>query len=73
MLLHAWNGYTLHAWGYDELKPISNTGRNWLGPAGLAATIVDSLDTLYIAGLFDEYKAARDFVATKLSFNQVLI
>src|SRR3954451_12013741 len=26
--LHAWRGYTKYAWGYDELRPVSNAGRN---------------------------------------------
>ena len=69
-MLHAWNGYEKYAWGHDELKPVSKTGRNWMG-AGLAATIVDSLDTLWIMGLRDEYKKARDYVEEKLNFDKV--
>ena len=34
----------------------------------MGATIVDGLDTLYIMGLEDEFKAGRDWVATQLSF-----
>ena len=37
------DGYTEHAWGRDELRPVSNRSRdNW---GGLAVTMVDSLDT----------------------------
>lgn len=32
---------------------------------GLGATVIDSLDTLYIMGLADEFKAARTFVAER--------
>lgn len=46
--LHAWNGYRTYAWGQDHLRPISKTGQDWFG---LALTLVDSLDTMYIMGL----------------------
>ena len=55
-----------YAFGQDELKPVSNTGYNWLG---MGATIVDALDTLWIMGLKDEFKQARDWVATSLNLN----
>lgn len=46
---HCWDGYRKYAWGYDELKPVTKTkANNWLN---MGATIVDSLDTLYIMGL----------------------
>ena len=41
---HAWKGYKDHAWGKDEVAPISGTYRDTFG--GWAATLVDSLDTL---------------------------
>jgi len=63
---HAWTGYVRFAFGQDELKPVSNTGYNWLG---MGATIVDGLDTLWILGLKDEFKQARDWVATSLNLN----
>jgi len=63
---HAWDGYVRYAFGQDELKPVSNTGYNWLG---MGATIVDSLDTLWIMGLRDEFKQARDWVASSLNLN----
>lgn len=62
-------GYEAYAWGYDELRPNSRTGRNWLGHLGLAATIVDSLDTLYIMGLDQQYNRAADYVIKNLNFN----
>ncbi|OHS94442.1 Mannosyl-oligosaccharide 1,2-alpha-mannosidase MNS2 [Tritrichomonas foetus] len=58
--LHAFHGYSNTCWGQDEIQPISNTCKNTLG-AGL--TIVDSLTTLYIMNLTDEYQKAREFVA----------
>jgi hypothetical protein len=43
---HAWRGYVAHAWGYDELKPVSRQGVDNFGGFGL--TIVDSLSTLWL-------------------------
>jgi len=56
-MLHAWNSYVKYAWGMDELQPQSKNGINSFG--GLGATLVDSLDTLYIMGLKDEFQKAR--------------
>jgi len=35
------------------------------------ASIIDSLDTLYIMGLMDEYKDAKEWVETSLDLNSV--
>lgn len=37
-----------YAFGFDELKPVSRAGKNSFEHLG--ATIVDSLDTLWIMG-----------------------
>lgn len=47
---HAWRGYKEHAWGHDNLKPVSGMAFDWFS---LGLTIVDSLDTAYIMGLTD--------------------
>ncbi|CAF0903570.1 unnamed protein product [Brachionus calyciflorus] len=64
--LHGWKGYKENAWGQDELKPISKTSSSWFN---LGLTIVDSLDTIYIMNLQDEFKEARDWVESKLNFD----
>ncbi len=46
---HAWAGYKKFAWGKDDLRPVSKTGRDSGYAMGL--TIVDSLDTMIIMGL----------------------
>ncbi|PSR81453.1 glycoside hydrolase [Coniella lustricola] len=46
----------------DALLPVSGGGRDQFG--GWAATLVDSLDTLWILGLRDEFDEAVDAVAT---------
>ncbi|CAD6247079.1 unnamed protein product [Miscanthus lutarioriparius] len=67
-MLHAWNSYVKYAWGQDELQPQSKNGVNSFG--GLGATIVDSLDTLHIMGLKDEFQKARDWVTESLNFDK---
>ncbi|KAF9595357.1 hypothetical protein IFM89_000275, partial [Coptis chinensis] len=57
-MLHAWTCYENYAWGQDELQPQTKNGVNSFG--GLGATLIDSLDTLYIMG----------WVANSLDFNK---
>ena len=45
---HSWKAYKEHAWGKDQLKPISKTSHTWFD---LGLTLIDSLDTMYIMGL----------------------
>lgn len=73
MMKHSWDSYVKYAWGQNELKPISRKGHSAsiFGSTAFGATIVDGLDTLYIMGLEDEFKAGRDWVATQLSFQGV--
>ncbi|KAK7223343.1 hypothetical protein V2G26_011346 [Clonostachys chloroleuca] len=54
--LASWHAYKKHAWMADELRPMSGEKHNALG--GWAATVVDSLDTLWIMGLHDEFAKA---------------
>ncbi|KAH8342045.1 hypothetical protein KR059_010090 [Drosophila kikkawai] len=63
---HSWAGYKKYAWGHDNLKPISQYSHEWFG---LGLTIVDSLDTMYIMGLDDEFKEARDWIDHSLRFD----
>ena len=60
MFVHAWTGYKTHAWGHDELTPVSKGFNDRWGGWGI--TIVDSLDTLAILGLHDELRLAREHV-----------
>ncbi|KAK4922069.1 glutamine-dependent NAD(+) synthetase [Elasticomyces elasticus] len=52
-LLHSWEGYKQHAWLQDEVIPLSGTYNNGFG--GWGATLVDTLDTLWIMGLKKEF------------------
>jgi len=57
---HAWDGYKRHAFGHDELLPVSRKGADPWG--GMGTTLVDSLDTLWIMGLSKEFYEGRDWV-----------
>ncbi|XP_064649601.1 endoplasmic reticulum mannosyl-oligosaccharide 1,2-alpha-mannosidase-like [Lineus longissimus] len=63
---HAWTAYRKHAWGHDELKPISKSYSTWFD---VGLTLIDSLDTMFIMGLKEEFKEARTWVEQKLSFH----
>ncbi|KAM1716987.1 hypothetical protein ACFX11_024882 [Malus domestica] len=67
-MIHAWSSYEKYAWGQDELQPQSKNGVNSFG--GLGATLVDSLDTLYIMGLHEQFQKAREWIATSLDFDK---
>ncbi|KAG0148352.1 hypothetical protein CROQUDRAFT_60737 [Cronartium quercuum f. sp. fusiforme G11] len=57
---HAWEGYKKYAWGFDEVKPLTNRGVNTF--AGWGATIMQCLDTLLIMNMTREYNYARTHV-----------
>ena len=66
--LHAWNGYKRHAWGHDELRPLSRDGKDWHA-APLLMTPVDALDTLLLMGMTEEAEKTRAFVVENLRFD----
>ena len=53
---HSWNGYSKHAWLHDEVAPLSGKHKDTFN--GWAATLVDSLDSLWIMGFHDEFDRA---------------
>lgn len=53
---HAWHGYKDRAWMSDELSPISGGAATTFG--GWAATLVDSLDSLWLMGMLDDFEEA---------------
>lgn len=67
--LHAWQGYKRHAWGHDDLAPLSRKPRDWYAKS-LLMTPVDALDTLILMGFDDEAAAVRELIANKLDFDQ---
>ncbi|KAI0880262.1 glycoside hydrolase family 47 protein [Annulohypoxylon maeteangense] len=56
-----WGAYKKYAWMKDALKPLSMGYQDQF--SGWAATLVDSLDTLWIMGLREEFDEAVDAVS----------
>ena len=57
---HAYRGYEDYAFPQDELRPITGKGMNQYN--GWGVTAFDSLDTLYLLGMKDEYNRALKLV-----------
>ena len=66
--IHAWDGYKKYANGYDELKPLSKTGKNWYNHS-LLMTPVDAWDTFEILGLTKQANEAKELILNNLNFN----
>ncbi|CAG9558716.1 unnamed protein product [Danaus chrysippus] len=64
---HAWKGYKEHAWGHDNLKPVSGMAFDWFS---LGLTIVDGLDTAYIMGLNEEFQEGKEWINNELIFTK---
>lgn len=66
----AWGNYEEHAFGGDEVEPKRGVrlGNVW---GGIACSLVDGMDTLWVMGLRDEFARARDYVAHKLRFDHL--
>ena len=62
-IAHAFDGYAAHAWGQDELRPLSRSGKNTF--CGTGATIVDSLSTLWLANLTERFNKAADWALSR--------
>lgn len=73
MIKHAWDGYVKYAFGENELKPISKTAykSGVFGNTKMGVTLVDSLDTLYISGLRNEFNQAKKWVEEKFHIDEV--
>ena len=69
----SWAGYRAKAWRQDELSPKSGKYRNPF--CGWGATLVDSLDTLWLMDLTDEFEdavnAVKDIDFTTSSRNDI--
>lgn len=74
MMKHAWDNYVKHAWGKNELKPISKRAHSSgiFGNMQWGGTIVDGLDTLYIMGLEEEYMMGRNWIANELDMDNIV-
>ncbi|CAD5126115.1 DgyrCDS14288 [Dimorphilus gyrociliatus] len=64
---YSWKAYKTFAWGHDELRPLTKSSSEWFG---VGLTLIDSLDTMYIMGLHDEFNEAKNWVAKELTFDK---
>ncbi|CAN0098650.1 unnamed protein product, partial [Ectocarpus sp. 12 AP-2014] len=62
----AWKGYTTHAWGTDELNPLTRRGKTSFR---LGLTIVDSMDTLWLAGEREEFARCLHWVTNVMNLD----
>jgi hypothetical protein len=65
---HAWTGYLTYARGFDALKPLSKSGRNWYNTSFLM-TPVDAFDTFILLGMKEEANEAKSMILSGLSFD----
>ncbi|KAL8909321.1 MAG: hypothetical protein Q9207_000331 [Kuettlingeria erythrocarpa] len=61
----SWEGYRKNAWMQDELSPVTGNYKNPF--CGWAATLVDSLDSLWMLGMKEEFEEAAEAVG-KIDF-----
>lgn len=67
MFDHAFQGYMNHAFPMDDLRPISCTGSNSQG--GIALTLLDSLDMLYMLKRGKELRKAVLYISKSIDFD----
>ncbi|KAG5973379.1 hypothetical protein E4U55_000587 [Claviceps digitariae] len=65
----SWDTYARYAWGYDEYRPISKTGKN-MAPKGLGWIIIDALDTMMLMNLTSRVQHAREWLSNSLTWEQ---
>lgn len=65
-LKHSWAGYKNFAWGHDNLKPITQAYSDWFG---LGLTIIDAIDTFYIADMQEEYDESKRWIESSLKLD----
>ena len=56
--------YKQRAFGHDDLKPVTGSFSDSWGGVGM--TLVDSLDTLYLLGMHEEFNEACDWISSNL-------
>ncbi|KAJ2972815.1 hypothetical protein NUW58_g9104 [Xylaria curta] len=60
----SWKSYKNVGFGYDEVMPVSGVGRDVPGFGGWGATLIDSLSTLWIMDLKDDFYEAAAAAVT---------
>eukprot|EP01126_Amoeba_proteus_P030948 TRINITY_DN3048_c0_g1_i13.p1 TRINITY_DN3048_c0_g1~~TRINITY_DN3048_c0_g1_i13.p1 ORF type:complete len:372 (-),score=53.80 TRINITY_DN3048_c0_g1_i13:880-1995(-) len=68
--IHAYGGYESKCMGEGEVRPHAGHCTNWL-VQHMGLTIIDSLDTMLIMGLTEQYKRGRDYLANNLDWGKL--
>uniref|UniRef100_G1RCZ3 alpha-1,2-Mannosidase n=1 Tax=Nomascus leucogenys TaxID=61853 RepID=G1RCZ3_NOMLE len=72
MMQFAWQSYKRYAMGKNELRPLTKDGYEGNMFGGLSgATVIDSLDTLYLMELKEEFQKAKAWVEESFHLNVV--
>ncbi|XP_036770681.1 mannosyl-oligosaccharide 1,2-alpha-mannosidase IC isoform X2 [Manis pentadactyla] len=72
MMQFAWQSYKRYAMGKNELRPLTKDGYEGNMFGGLSgATVIDSLDTLYLMELKEEFQEAKAWVEESFHLNVV--
>ena len=58
------------AMGCDAYHPLSRAGSNLTEAGGIGYMVLDSIDSLILLGMDEEYQRAREWVANDLSFDR---
>ena len=69
MFDRSFTGYMTHAFPMDDLRPISCTGSDSQG--GMAITLLDSLDMLYLMGRDRDLRKAVLYISKSLHFDAI--
>lgn len=65
----AWDLYREHAWGKDEIKPLSGTSYSFpLKGHHLGLSLIEALDTLWVMGLDSRFQDGVDWVKAHADF-----
>jgi len=66
----AWREYREHAWGKDQIKPLSGGFESFpLKNHHLGLSLIEALDTLWVMGLDDEFSQGVEWVKHELDFD----
>ena len=66
----AWGQYREHAWGKDQIKPLSGGFESFpLKNHHLGLSLIEALDTLWVMGLDDEFRDGVEWVKANLDFD----
>jgi mannosyl-oligosaccharide alpha-1,2-mannosidase len=66
----AWRNYREHAWGKDQIKPISGGFESFpLKNHHLGLSLVEALDTLWVMGLDDDFRDGVEWAKANLEFD----